>query len=432
MTDDTATIERDLAAVEAALASGAARHEEPLARELQELALQLSADAPRPEPAFAEQLRTRVEAGFPRAADTALGRADAARARQKAALERLAARRPRAIGGLGRGVLLPIGGVGLPLLLIVGVIFAAGGPGGSGRGGDDDSGASSSGGGAVADGGGAEAGGGRAEKAGGETALNGLPIAPDESAASRDKAAVAPTQPLPRDGGFAPGQRNRKIERSFSLELDVPLDDMARVADQVTAVTNRHGGFVLNSSVNSGQEEGGGDFSLRIPSDRLRPALRDLAELAPVIRQSQEGRDVTREHVTAKDRLQAARAERHSLLRRLENAATDEEAEAIRRRLDLVAGEINGLRSQLRDLRLRTGYAVVTVSLLVDGKHHDDGSGFGGSFDDAMDDAGALLVGFAGVLIRILALALPLGLIALAGWLATRATRRRRREAALA
>jgi hypothetical protein len=431
MTDDTATIERDLAAVDTALASGAATHEEPLARELQELALQLSADAPRPEPAFAEQLRTRVEAGFPRAADTALGRADAARARQKAALERLAARRPRAIGGLGRGVLLPIGGVGLPLLLIVGVIFAAGGPGGSGSG-DGDSGASSSGGGAVADGGGTEAGGGRAEKAGGETALNGLPIAPDESAVSRDKAAVAPAQPLPRDGGFAPGQRNRKIERSFSLELDVPLDDMARVADQVTAVTNRHGGFVLNSSVNSGEDEGGGDFSLRIPSDRLRPALRDLAELAPVIRQSQEGRDVTREHVTAKDRLQGARAERRSLLRRLENAATDEEAEAIRRRLDLVAGEINGLRSQLRDLRLRTDYAVVTVSLLVDGKHHDEGSGIGGSFGDAMDDAGALLVGFAGVLIRILALALPLGLIALAAWLATRATRRRRRESALA
>ena len=39
MSDDTATIERDLAAVETALASGAATHADPLARELQELAL---------------------------------------------------------------------------------------------------------------------------------------------------------------------------------------------------------------------------------------------------------------------------------------------------------------------------------------------------------------------------------------------------------
>jgi hypothetical protein len=147
--------------------------------------------------------------------------------------------------------------------------------------------------------------------------------------------------------------------------------------------------------------------------------------------QSQTGRDVTREHVTATDRLRAARAERRSLLRRLEIAATDEEAEAIRRRLDLVAGEINGLRGQLRDLRLRTDYAVVTVSLLPADGQDGSGGGAGGSFDDALGDAGDLLVGVAGVIVRALAVALPLGLIGLLGWLATRALRRRHRESAL-
>jgi hypothetical protein len=425
MTDESATIERDLAAVETALASGAATHEEPLARELQELALQLRADAPRPEPVFAEELRERVEAGFPSTAGSARARAEAARARQQAALKRLSA--PRAGRRFARRYLLPIAGVGVPLALIVGVIFAAGGPSGPSGGNDD------AGGGAGASEQAAGGSGGRGEQTKGET----LSALPRESARAGDKAAaspdtaVVPLEPVPRDGNFAPGQANRKIERAFSLELDVPLDDMARVADQVTAVTNRHGGFVLSSSVNSGREGGGGDFSLRIPSDRLRPALRDLAGLAPVIRQSQEGRDVTRQHVTAKDRLQAARAERRSLLRRLEEAATDQEAEAIRQQLDLVAGEINGLRAQLRDLRLRTDYAVVNVSLLVAGDHDDNG-GVGGSFDDALDDAGGLLVGFAGVLIRIMALAVPLALIALAAWLGTRGLRRRRRESALA
>jgi hypothetical protein len=235
---------------------------------------------------------------------------------------------------------------------------------------------------------------------------------------------------LPPDGGFAPGQRNRRIERSIGLELEMPVDQMARVAEQVTTVTNRHGGFVLSSSVSTGQDSAGGDFELRIPSTRLRPALRDLSALADVRTQTQTGRDVTREHVTTKDRLQAARAERRSLLRRLELAATDEDAEAIRRRLDLVAGEISGLRSQLRSLRLRTDYAVVTVSLLP--RDGDQGGGAGGSFDDALGDAGDLLVGVAGVIVRALAVALPLGLIALAGWLAGRAVRRRRRESALA
>jgi uncharacterized protein DUF4349 len=406
MTD--ALIERDLTAVDDALASGTATHGDPLARELQELALALRADAPRPEPQFADELRARVDEGFPRAAGSARARAEGARVRQQAALERLSV--PGTTRRFARRFLLPVAGVGVPLALIVGLIFAAGGPSGSAGGGDDDS------------------AGGSADTAT-KRDLRTLPM-PDRGA--EQQAGTGVDAPRPSSGqDFAPQQPNRKIERSYSLDLDVPLDDMARVADQVTAVTYRHGGFVLNSSVNTGRDEGGGDFSLRIPSDRLRPALRDLAGLAPVIRQSQEGRDVTRQHATAQDRLQAARAERRSLLRRLAEAGTDEEAEAIRRRLDLVAGEINGLRAQLRDLSLRTNYAVVTVSLLVAG-HHDDNGGVGGSFDDAVGDAGSLLVGFAGVLIRVLALALPLGLISLAAWLATRAARRRRRESALA
>ena len=235
----------------------------------------------------------------------------------------------------------------------------------------------------------------------------------------------------PPGGGFEPGQRERRIERAVSLELETPVDEMARVADGVTTVTNRYGGFVLSSSVSTGRDGAGGDFELRIPSERLRPALRDLSELATVRSQNQSGRDVTRDVVTARDRLQAARAERRSLLRRLEDADTDEEAEAIRARLDLVAGEINGLRGQLRDLRLRTDYAVVTVSLLADDDGSSSNGGAGAGFDDAIGDAGDLLVGFAGVLVRVLALAVPLALLGLLAWLLSGSFRRRRRESAL-
>jgi hypothetical protein len=388
MSDETATIERDLGAVETALASGRADHDLAQPRGLQELALTLQAEAPEPEPAFAERMRARMEKGFARPAAV-----------------RRAARAQSPLAKLARDF-APLGGLAVTILLIGAIALSF-------EGGSNDSDAGGGGGVAVSEqagGSGDDAGsGGRAE-------------------AQADM--VAPAQPLPRDQGFVPREPNRRIERSFALELDVPRGELTRVADEVTAVTNRHGGFVLSSSVSSGEDGGGGDFSLRIPTAQLRPALRDLAELAPVIQQSQQGRDVTREHVTAKDRLQAARAERRSLLRRLEEADTDEEAEAIRRRLDLVAGEINGLRAQLRDLRLRTDYAVVNVSLVAgDG---DAGSGASGSFDDAVGDAGDLLVGLAGVLIRVLALAIPLGLIALAAWLATRTARRRRRESALA
>jgi hypothetical protein len=410
-----------LAAIDDALETGAADHGDPLTRELQELALALRADAPQPTPVYREWLGKQVEAGFPK--------------------------KRKAKGAWRQRLLHPAVATGVVVLPIVLIVIAASGPGQSGdeSGGDGGGGAVS----AEVDGGGAEGAGGGAADAGG--GAGGGPVhagsgaaepavgVPNQVPAERSQARRAADQGggsgsvfvVPPTDGFAPGRRDRKIERSIGLELEMPVDEMARVAEQVTTVTNRHGGFVLSSSVSTGKEAAGGDFELRIPANRLRPALRDLTGLADVRTQSQSGRDVTRNYVTAKDRLQAARAERRSLLRRLELAATDEEAEAIRRRLDLVAGEINGLRAQLRDLRLRTDYAVVTVSLLPkDGD--EDGGGAGGSFDDALGDAGDLLVGVAGVIVRALAVALPLALIALAAWLAGRALRRRQRESALA
>jgi len=378
-----------LTAIDDALDTGVAADDDPLTRELQELALALQADSPEPTPVYRDWLGKQVDAGFPK--------------------------KGRSRPPWWRRLMSPAAATGLVVLPLVLIVIVAGGSDVS-----DDGGPGAGGGGISADSGGDDggsSGGGAAEPA------------PETSTQAGKAADRALSAPRPGDG-FVPGRSDRKIERTVSLELEMPVDEMARVAEQVTTVTNRHGGFVLSSSVSSGGDSAGGDFELRIPATQLRPALRDLSGLADVRSQSQSGRDVTREHVTAKDRLQAARAERRSLLRRLEIATTDEEAEALRRRLDIVAGEINGLRGQLRDLRLRTDYAVVTVSLF--GADEDGGAGgMGGSFDDALGDAGDLLVAVAGVIVRALAVALPLGLLALLGWLASRVLRRRRRESAL-
>ena len=380
-----------LTAIDDALDTGVAADDDPLTRELQELALTLRADGPQPTAEFRERMDRRVEAGFPKPK------------KQSRPFLRQRFLRPAAAGGLA-----------LAALVAISVALS------SSNGHDE----SDGGGGALSSGGSDTAGGGGAVA---PAPAEGQPQSSARSAGGADSALPVPP---PLGGGFEPSRSNRKIERSVALELEAPVDQMTRVAEQVTAVTNRHGGFVLSSSVSTGEDGAGGDFDLRIPTARLRPALRDLTALADVRTQSQTGRDVTREHVTAKDRLRAARAERRSLLRRLEVATTDEEAEAIRRRLDLVAGEINGLRAQLRDLRLRTDYSVVTVTLLA--KNGDGGGAGGGSFDDAIGDAGDLLVTVAGWLVRALAVALPLGLLALAGWGVGRVLRRRQRESALA
>lgn len=391
-----------LSAIDDALDTGVAADDDPLTRELQELALVLRDDAPEPTPEFRERLDWQVESGF-----------------KKPRGSRRAWWQP---------LLQPAAALGLTAAAVLVVALAAGGLSGSNN---DDGGGGGGAQGALATNDSGGGGGGGAESDSGAGSAEPAISAPKESARSAGGADQSAATVLPPSGGgFAPGRSDRKIERSVGLELEMPVNQMARVADQVTAVTNRYGGFVLNSSVSTGEDGAGGDFDLRIPANRLRPAVRDLSALADVRTQNQTGRDVTREHVTAKDRLRAARAERRSLLRRLEVATTDEEAEAIRRRLDLVAGEINGLRAQLRDLRLRTDYSVVQVTLLA--KNGDSGGAGGGSFDDALGDAGSLLVAVAGWIVRALAVALPLALLALAGWAVGRVVRRRQRESALA
>ena len=64
MNSPESTLERDLRAIDDAL-EGAPRDPRPEVGALQDLALALSADAPRPDPEFAEMLRERAKAGFP-------------------------------------------------------------------------------------------------------------------------------------------------------------------------------------------------------------------------------------------------------------------------------------------------------------------------------------------------------------------------------
>ena len=245
-----AVMERELAAIDEALDAGAARHADPLTRELQELALALRADAPEAAEPFAAELRGRLEAGFP-PPPTSL----------RARLRGL--RPPPA-----RKLLPALGTTALILLPLVVIVLGTSGVLSVSD--QDDAGGAGGGGGGV-------------------------------SAPALESSDLA----APPGGGFEPGQRERRIERAISLELETPVDEMARVADGVTTVTNRYGGFVLSSSVSTGRDGAGGDFELRIPSDRLRPALRDLSELATVRSQNQSGRDVTRDvvpHATASRR----------------------------------------------------------------------------------------------------------------------------------
>jgi hypothetical protein len=137
--------------------------------------------------------------------------------------------------------------------------------------------------------------------------------------------------------------------------------------------------------------------------------------------------DVTASFVSARARLQELMAERRGLLRRLESAPTDQAVSAIHARLRIVNAQIQAQNATLTEMKRRTQYASVSVSLQA----KQGGSGGGGGISGGADDLRDSLVDAANIALRVLGVALPIALLvgllwAGGGWLT-----RRRRESVL-
>jgi hypothetical protein len=378
----------DLAALEAALADAPDAD-----AELAALVRDVRAVAPRPAPAARAALDERVAAGFP---DPAPG---------------LPKPRPRSVPGLlRRGGLIPALAVAAAALLALVVVTGVLRGGGSER-------ATSAP--AVPetakDAGGGVAGGGSGDARSG--------AAPLPAPAAAPPGIAAPQAPAP-----APG---RKIERSVRLELGARADRFDDVTDGVIRTTQRAGGFVADSQVRRDGSGGTATFVLRIPASRLDTAVAALSGLAHVRSIEQGTTDLTGATDGTAARLRDARTRRRALVAALATASGSHAARLRGRLADARARE-RGLERALRELRARTSYATVDLTVTAPRKSTTvpaDQDRWTPA--DAWHDARRGLEIAAGVLIIALAVALPLAIVGGAGALGAAAIRRRRREAAL-
>jgi hypothetical protein len=250
------------------------------------------------------------------------------------------------------------------------------------------------------------------------------------SAASADTRASSGTalQAAPSAKAPAPSRETpRHVERSASLTLAATRGKLESVANQVVAVVDQHRGYVLHSSVTSGSG-GGGSFDLRVPVGQLQGTIAELSKLADVRSRSQNLNDVTTTYNATQDRLATQRALRQSLLKQLAAATSQSQTDAIRQRLRLVTADIRSLSARFDNLRQRTNYASVAVSLVPKrAEPVKTEGGLGGDFHDALRS----LVDSFGIALRVLGVALPIGIVAALGWLGFAWLQRRRREAAL-
>ena len=411
----TPEIERELEALDAALA-GRAVPDDPA---LPEFVRELRAERPEPEQPFAAELDARAAEGFGGSgAESPFGR-----------LGRwLSAKQPRQI--------LAPAGAAVTLLVVVGVAISQ-----SGIVGDD----GSRGEGPIADAptatepavteeppGGVQGTAESLEIAPGDTptedfgAQQAPNVLPNYSNDSDSTLKAPPNPPAPNRNGLVPGQDDRKVEQAAQLTLSTEPDDVPGVADDVIDVTDRYSGIVVSSQVSGSADDSSvARFDLAIPATELQSALADLSELADVKARSESTLDITEPFVAAREQLADARAELESLLTQLADADTPNETASIRARIDIVRGEIAGARSQVEDLGRRARFARVSVT--VEG----DGGSAGWSLGDAADDAVDVLRTVAGVALVSLAVLAPLAVLGAIGWIVARGAARRRRERAL-
>jgi hypothetical protein len=246
----------------------------------------------------------------------------------------------------------------------------------------------------------------------------------DRAAASSGVAVQTAPQALPV---IPVRQHPRHVERSASLTLAATRDKLETVGNEIVAVVDRHRGYVLHSSVTSGSG-GGGSFDLRVPVGQLQGTLADLSKLADVRSRSQNVNDVTSSYNATQDRLATQQALRQSLLKQLAAATTDSQTRALRSRLRLVSAEIRSLSARFDNLRQHTSFASIAVSLVPKRAHPviNEG-GIAGDFHDSLRS----LVDSFGIALRVLGVAIPIGIVAGLGWFGFAVLQRRRREAAL-
>jgi hypothetical protein len=231
------------------------------------------------------------------------------------------------------------------------------------------------------------------------------------------------------------GAAGRKQAQRVNLGLATAPEDFRAAADGVFDVVRDHRGFVESSNVSGGDPDvpgaspGHATYELRIPTGQLSAALADLSNLGHVVSRTDGTIDITHRFTSAENRIGNLKDQRARLLDDLSSAATLTEQQAIHRQLRSVHRALDAARHDIAEAQQRV--RLTPVSVTIDSDEAVAGGGGTWGIDDALRDAGDVLVAMAGALLIAGAVLVPLVLLSVPAWLAWRVWRHRRREQAL-
>lgn len=189
------------------------------------------------------------------------------------------------------------------------------------------------------------------------------------------------------------GSAATATERLVAREVTLRLRGSAprQMAEKASSLAESMGGFVVSSEISA---QAGTSFhavvALRIPSEKLSPALRELRKLGEVLSETLSGEDLTSEHFDVEARLAAKSALSTRLVELLASAKNVEDTLKIELELSRVRADIDQLKGQSE--RLRTQTSTTLVQLTIDSPEPEfvlESKPFGARLRGTLSEAGA-------------------------------------------
>src|SRR5262245_1289121 len=249
--------------------------------------------------------------------------------------------------------------------------------------------------------------------------------------AAPERAAPAPSLEATTKAGAADAATPRAQRVSATIALEVKDSDaVSRAAQDVLELTRSLGGYVVSSSVTTG-EQGGASLTVRVPVDQVQDAITRLSGMGRIVSQQ-----VTIDDLQATlDQLQRRRASLVAQITRITarlesedlDAATTAALEARRRTL---RGELRDVRSQIAGTNAEAQMSTIELSILT-----PSSSGAvapPSRIDRTIDGALDVLAWEALIALGILIVLAPFAIVGLAAWLGRRLYRRHQEERLLA
>jgi Domain of unknown function (DUF4349) len=223
--------------------------------------------------------------------------------------------------------------------------------------------------------------------------------------------------------------RAQRVSATLTVEV-ADSDAVSRAAQDALDLTRSLGGYVVSSSVATG-EEGSASLTVRVPVARVQDAITGLSGLGRIVSQQVTIDDLqaTLDELTKREA--SVRGQIARIVARLKTEELDPQTEAVlRSRLQTLRAELTGLRTNIASTNAEARMSTIQLTVVTPGALGAVAPP--SRIDRTVDEALNVLAWEGVVALGLMIVLAPFALVGLAVWLGSRLYRRHEEERLLA